>query len=106
MSTDRRVAKMPRDEKGRLTLSTLGDLIDGDFTLAVCCAGDNCNNHTNADLEALAKRYGRDQGSMHADLVKLPWRCELCGSRKVTFRLIPKSKDARPQQLRDMDELL
>jgi hypothetical protein len=68
---------------------TLGALIDGGYTLYVFCASDNCNESNKVDLEALAGRYGRDHGAMHWDLVKLPWRCQRCGSRSVSFRLQP-----------------
>lgn len=75
-----------------ISITTFGDMIDKGFTLWVYCDTWGCHHGKQADLHALAARYGRDYGSTHDDLVKLPWRCEKCGGRKVTFRLQPGSK--------------
>ena len=75
-----------------ISINTIGDMIDKGFTLWVYCDTWGCHHGKQADLQALAKLYGRDHGAMHDDLVKLPWRCEECGGRKVTFRMQPGSK--------------
>jgi hypothetical protein len=74
------------------THSTLGDMLDANFRVYVCCETWGCQNVKAANLEALAAKYGRDHGAMHWDLVKLPWRCDKCQGRKVSFRLEPGSK--------------
>lgn len=72
-----------------LYIDTIGALIDSLTTLTVYCADDNCWHGKDVDLEKLAARIGRDHSCMHSDLIKLNWRCEKCGGRKVTFRLAP-----------------
>lgn len=79
---------MPRDRNGQLTVSTIGDLIDIDSALYVVCDTHGCNKIKPVDLEKLADRYGRQLGCLHNDLVRLPWRCQECHGRKVTFRIV------------------
>lgn len=82
---------------------TLGDLIDTDCRIYVCCETWGCNNMKVADLLALAAKYGRDHGAMHQDLIKLPWRCDRCHGRKVSFRLEPGCKQYRFHKPTDDD---
>ncbi len=72
-----------------LSNSTLGDMIDNGNKITVYCETWGCQHGKTLDLEALAERYGRDHGALHNDLVGLPWKCEKCGGRKVSFRLQP-----------------
>lgn len=62
---------------------------NGDKIYIVCASSSYCSHLSVMDLQAMAARYGLDHGSLHADLVKLPWRCEKCGGHKVTFRYQP-----------------
>jgi hypothetical protein len=66
---------------------TLGGMIDMGFVLMVHCLGRDCNRTRPVDLHALAEKYGRDHGSLRPDLVKLPWRCDRCGGRSVSFTI-------------------
>jgi hypothetical protein len=83
---------------------TFGHLIDNGYSVyAYCDSSSHCHHSKKIDLEAMAARYGRDHGSLHADLIKLPWRCEKCGGRKVSFRYQPGSKQypSYPKQMDD-----
>jgi hypothetical protein len=65
-------------------LNALGVLIDTGHRISAHCEARAphgiCGHTQQLDLEALAKRLGRDHGSLHADLAhKL--RCSKCGSR-------------------------
>lgn len=72
---------------------TFGRLLDKGWTVYVCCESSSlCSNITKMDINAMAARYGRDHGSLHKDLVKLPWKCEKCGGRKVSFKYQPGGK--------------
>ncbi|MDZ5697836.1 hypothetical protein [Chelativorans sp. M5D2P16] len=71
-----------------LTVSTIGDVIDGDYTLTACCYRFGCNHRAELDLEALATRLGRSHSFRHKDLTpKL--RCSKCGSKNIGQRLSP-----------------
>jgi hypothetical protein len=76
--------------------STLGGMIDMGFDIMVNCGGRGCDRSKRLDLVAMAEKYGRDHGAMHADLIKLPWRCDLCGCREVSFTVVPRSKEYEP----------
>ena len=69
-----------------LKVETIADLIDGDYGLTACCEAGGCYNSADLDLEALARRLGRDHSSMHDALTPL-LRCSKCGSRKIGIRL-------------------
>lgn len=76
-----------------LKVETIGDMIDGGYGLAACCEGRGCNHRADLDLEALARRLGRDHGCMHNDLA--PYlRCTVCDSRKVGLRMSPYKKSS------------
>jgi hypothetical protein len=67
-----------------IRINTLGTVIDTDHGLSAFCEARTphgiCGHTQRLDLEALAKRLGRDHGSMHAHLApKL--RCSKCGSK-------------------------
>ena len=74
---------MPRFA-GRLIISTIGDLIDEGYSLRIFCDDwvDSLPCHTSKkfDLEELARRWGRDHGCMHRDLVP-EYRCPRYGSK-------------------------
>jgi hypothetical protein len=74
------------------SIATLGDLIDGDFWLAIHCnrQAPPCDHHALIDVAWLAGRVGRDHSCMSRDLQRLGWRCSKCGSRAVTFRTSPR----------------
>jgi hypothetical protein len=59
--------------------NTLGGMIDMGFDIMVNCSGRGCDRSKRIDLVAVAEKYGRDDGAMHDDLIKLPWRCDQCG---------------------------
>lgn len=69
-----------------LKVETIGDLIDGDYGLTACCEAGGCYNSADLDLDALARRLGRDHSSMHDSLTPL-LRCSKCGSRKIGIRI-------------------
>ncbi len=70
------------------TTETIGDLIDGDYTLRVNCEASECYHHAVVDLEKLAGRLGRGHRALHDD-VKPLFRCAKCGSKNVSFTLSP-----------------
>jgi hypothetical protein len=70
--------------------STFGQCLDSGYEIYVCCeSSSHCHHGKKLDLEAMAAKYGRDHGTLHADLIKLRWKCEKCGGRKVSFRYQP-----------------
>jgi hypothetical protein len=72
------------------TNGTFGALLDNGFTVYVyCVSSSHCHHSTTLYLEEMAAKYGRDHGSLHDDLIKLPWTCVNCGGRKVSFRYQP-----------------
>jgi len=84
--------------------ATLGDMIDHGNQITVYCETWGCKHGKTLDLMALADRYGRDHGALHWDLVKLPWKCEKCGGRQVSFRITPGSKQYTFQRPNEPDE--
>ena len=72
-----------------ITNNTIGAMIDQGYSLTIHYQSQGCGQSSPVDLQALADRYGRDHGALHADLIKLPWRCDQCGGRQVSFRLQP-----------------
>lgn len=79
------------------TLSTIGDLIDRQHGLSAWCEatinGIPCGHTRPLDLEALAKRLGRDHSYLAADLApKL--RCTKCGGRQIGLILQPPTGPA------------
>lgn len=71
-----------------LVINTLGAIVDGDYSLTAYCYDMECQHSAALDVEALAKRLGREHGSMRWDLVpKL--RCTKCGGKDVGLRLAP-----------------
>jgi hypothetical protein len=73
---------------------TFQHCIESGETIYVFCASSHlCSHSSKLDLHAMAAKYGLDHGALHADLVKLAWRCEKCGGRKVSFRYQPGKKD-------------
>lgn len=86
------------------TTDTIGALIDGGYTLYVFCEATRCSESKAVDLSALADRYGREHGAMHWDLVKLPWKCQVCGGCDVSFRVQPGAKQYTFHRSPDPDE--
>jgi hypothetical protein len=86
------------------SIYTLGGMIDHGYTLHVYCETWGCGEGRKVDLERLAARYGREHGAMHQDLVGLPWKCQKCGGRKVSFRIAPGAKQYTFHQAPDPDE--
>jgi hypothetical protein len=82
--------------------ATFGDCLDSGYSIRVYCDSISCSNGRALDLEAMVAKYGRDHGALHNDLIKLSWRCDKCGGRKVTFRYQPGTKeyDAKRPDLR------
>ncbi|MCZ4501017.1 MAG: hypothetical protein JWQ74_3572 [Marmoricola sp.] len=88
--------------------STFGGMIDMGFDIMVNCSSTACERSKRLDLEEMAIKYGRDHGALHDDLIKLPWRCELCGGHKVSFTVLPAGKEYDPARqamakIRDVD---
>lgn len=76
---------------GPLSIATLGDMVDADHWLMVCCDRQTppCHHTAPVDVAWLAGRVGRDHSCMARDLQRIGWRCSKCGSRAVTFRSSP-----------------
>jgi hypothetical protein len=87
-----------------MTNATLGDMLDNGDQLTVYCETWGCQHGKTLDLAALAERYGRGHGAMHRDLVKLPWKCEKCGGRNVSFRVSPGAMQYTFHRAVDPDE--
>lgn len=71
-----------------LTINTLGAILDGDYSLRACCYSLKCQHNATLDVEALARRLGRDHSSMHWDLIP-NLRCSKCGGKNIGLRLSP-----------------
>ncbi|SFQ80031.1 hypothetical protein SAMN05216176_11756 [Nitratireductor indicus] len=65
-------------------LNILANMIDDGYTVSIHChqqvKGGTCGHHARLDLEALAKRFGRDFVLLHHTIV--PYlRCSKCGAK-------------------------
>jgi hypothetical protein len=72
---------------------TFTDMLAERTRLFVNCADSGCGHSAEADVQALADRFGADYGAMHDDLVGL-FRCQRCEDagrdrRTVFFTLVP-----------------
>lgn len=73
-------------------LDTIGSLIDNEHNLRAYCNNPECHHCVMLDLEALAKRLGRDHSTMRDDLVpKL--KCSACGSKDIALILSANSAE-------------
>lgn len=72
---------------------TFGHLLESNWSVYIYCESSTwCHHWKKMDVKAMAARYGMDHGSLHKDLIKLPWKCEKCGGRKVSFKYQPGGK--------------
>lgn len=72
-----------------VSVTTVGDLIDHGYKLRVVCGTDRCHEDKPVDLQKIVERFGGHHRAMQSDLARLPWRCQRCGGRKVSFRISP-----------------
>lgn len=80
---------------GRTAIETIGDLLDGGYSLHAYCERDDCRHSSRLDLDALAARLGRDHGALHRDLVP-HLRCSACGEAvRLSLRMAPPASRAR-----------
>ena len=73
-----------------ITLRTIGDFLDYEHRLSGFCNG--CRRYIELDLEALARRFGRD---FDTDGIRPRLRCSACGSRDCSV-VVHGPTPARP----------
>jgi hypothetical protein len=75
-----------------LRYETLGQLLDGGFTITAHCFALDCRHKAVLDLAGLAERLGRDFVAIGDPnpLVKL-LRCQRCGQKDIGLIVSPKT---------------
>ena len=64
---------------------TLGDCLDNGYGIRATCTA--CWHGADLDIEALARKLGREHGALHNDLVPL-LRCTKCPENRVSLTTI------------------
>jgi hypothetical protein len=77
-----------------IVINTLGKMRRYQMGLTVYCAEDDCGHGSRLNLDYLCERLGEDHGCLAADM-KVHFRCQKCGGRKVTFRTGPAMDKAQ-----------
>ena len=68
--------------------NTLGSLIDGGDIMRAVCRPISCGRVVDLDIEALARKLGRDHSCMSKDIApKL--HCTACGGKNCGIQIVP-----------------
>lgn len=88
---------MEAQSSGILTTETLGDLIDGGYTVYATCHTEGCARQSKTrplPLEELAARHGRNHRGLAEDFRRIT-HCQSCGGKDFGITIVPDYEPRR-----------